>query len=286
MNVTTFSQNFSRIIKVIGSTPFIILVSLPSLVFIGFNIYFTTNIISLIINSLELASLFGKMVRGFIYLSTTLLIMYPLLETLFRTTGGTVSKAEESYLKLFDRVAIALLIVTAGLYLSCWLGLIGTGIQVDVMKPKPNLSSFESFINLFFSIEVVDSKRDITFIEGIIGLSVFGFIYFTDKAAGICLITMKDILFPDIVPAKKGHDKINDKQDEAIIAEFKKKRDEVRTLLNKSDIDQPDFNKAKGMTGNLKSYTTKVFEDSNKNFIATEVRELEKLLKEKENEVK
>jgi hypothetical protein len=45
-------------------------------------------------------------------------------------------------------------------------------------------------------------------------------------------------------------------------------------------------NISKGMTGNLKSYTTKVFEDSNKNFIATEVRELEKLLKEKENEVK
>lgn len=278
MNVKNLSQDFTRIIKVVGASPFIFLVYLPSVILIGFNVIFTSTVISLLIQTLDLASVIGKMVRGLMYLSTTLLIMKPLLEMLFTASNSELTTIEKKWLNLFDRLAMGILIFVALLFLGCWLGFIGKGnIMVDVCIPKPNLNSFESIIDIFYTLEVKDSSRAISFIEGVIIFICLGVIYFTDSAAGICLVTVKDILFPDLLSKanQSPHQAINDKKETEIINKF---NDIYKTIEHYSIQSENDYNTVNGKLGNLKQYPHQVTSSSVREDMLSKVESIKKKL--------
>jgi hypothetical protein len=254
--INNLSKNFSRLVTLIGGIPFIILVSVPSLVFIGFNLYFTSGITSLIITSLGIASLFGKMLKGFLILSTALLIMMPLLRMMFTKTGGELTKQESSDLNMFNIVAGSILLSMLFLFIICAMGYIGKGITVDIMSPKKTLTNFETFINIFSTVEEKVGERPIFFVEGLLAAACFALIFFTDKAAGICLITMKDILFPDLLNNSK------EESGEENLQELRKKFDETESnALKITSLSKPNptqIEELKDLLVNLDKYSGKI----------------------------
>lgn len=251
-----WNHNLSTVIRTAGAVPFMFLVFAPSLILIGFNIYFNLAVFDSISFALDLNYSHAKKLKAIVFMASILLIMKPLIETLFKQTGTGIDDTEKSYLKMMKFVSIGILGFGGLIYLITYLFF---DIKVPVYQPNPNASFFES------SMIETDAKKEISFFDFMIDLFVIGLSYFTETLAGFLLITVKDILFPEF-------DK-SDNKPKAITPEVKTLNPKCSAILK--DIDKylsqtpeqvrtsfiANTQQIKNEINRIKTFNVRLFED-------------------------
>jgi hypothetical protein len=167
------------------------------------------SVFETVVIDLDLSYTYYQKLKWFVYLSSILLIMRPLIEQLFNTTNGTINDSEKSYLSMMKYVGIGIISVGAIAYIMSYI--IGD-IQVNIYKTVSNPSWIQSLLG--FDQEI-SGKRSINGFEVILDLSAMAASYFTETLAGFMLITSKDILFPEQIkggtlPKDKHKKKLSD----------------------------------------------------------------------------
>lgn len=183
-----WNYNLSNTIRTIGAIPFMFFVFTPSLILMGFNLYFNLAIFDSVADALELSYRHRLKLKAIAYLPSVLLIMKPLLELLFLKTGSAIDNNERNYLKMMKTVSIGILGFAAIAYLISYLFL---DVKTSAYAVNPNPGLFEP------SMIETENKVKIGFFDFLIDLFSLGLSYFTETLAGFLLITVKDILFPD-----------------------------------------------------------------------------------------
>jgi len=191
-----WNHKLSNIMRTIGAVPYMFIVFAPSLILTVFNIYFNLSVFEAVASTLDLSYNYYQKLKWFVYLSSVLLIMRPLIQELFLITNGKISEVESYYLRLMNYVGIGILAVGALAYIASYL----TGdIYVNTYKTMQNPSFFQS---LFGFDKEIAGKRVINGFEFSLDLFAMFASYFTETLAGFMLITSKDILFPDLQSKK------------------------------------------------------------------------------------
>lgn len=259
-----WNEKLSNILRTVGVIPYMFIVFAPSLILTIFNIYFNLSIFETVAIALGLSYQYYQKLKWFVYLSSILLIMRPLIEQLFATTGNSINATEASYLKMMKYVGIGIIGVGGIAYIMAYL--IGE-INVNEYKQIANPSWFQSVFG--FNMEIV-GKRPINFYEAGIDIASMFASYFTETLAGFMLITSKDILFPSNTKhvtepnkdigglmaewnQKYGNLKsFGEITSEADLTKYKEKLGDLRQIKNR--VKNIDNLKGKELEGELKKF--------------------------------
>jgi hypothetical protein len=263
-----WNEKLSNILRTIGAIPYMFIVFAPSLILTIFNIYFNLSVFETVATALGLSYQYYQKLKWFVYLSSILLIMRPLIEQLFATTGNSINESEKSYLTMMKYVGIGIIGIGGIAYIMSYL--IGD-IQVNEYRTITNPNIFQSFFG--FDKEVA-SRRAINLYEVGIDIAAMFASYFTETLAGFMLITSKDILFPSIKTTQPIQGGIADKGDMV----FKREFETLYNTLNSIPlVDKPSYNKVNGQVSQLSTIVNKVI-DAN---LKLELKEKAEALREK-----
>ena len=263
-----WNEKLSNILRTVGAIPYMFIVFAPSLILTVFNIYFNLSIFETVAVALGLSYQYYQKLKWFVYLSSILLIMRPLIEQLFATTGNSINSTEASYLKMMKYVGIGIIGVGGIAYIMAYL--IGE-MNVNEYKQIANPTWLQSMFG--FNMEI-SGKRPINLYEAGIDIASMFASYFTETLAGFMLITSKDILFPTIKTTQPIQSGINDKGDMQHKREFDTLYDKLNSIPL---VDTPSYNKVNGQVSQLSTIINKIVDSS----LKMELKEKAEGLREK-----
>lgn len=192
-----WTEKLSSSLRVIGVVPYMFIVFAPSLILTVFNIYFNLSVFETVGTALDLSYGYQKKLKWFVYLSSVLLIMRPLIQELFHQTNGSINKTEEYYLELMKFVGIGILCIGGATYITSYLI---SDIKVPVYGDIKNPTWIQTILGEKQKI----GTRSINGFEFALDLAAMFASYFTETLAGFMLITSKDILFPNAKTSNKS----------------------------------------------------------------------------------